>query len=52
MKRAGEPAEVAPSYVFPASNDSSYMPGRMPHPDGGEIVNAWDGQVKNVKRKR
>ena len=39
MKRAGEPAEVAPSYVFLASNDSSYMSGQVLHPNGGEIVN-------------
>lgn len=39
MRRAGEPAEVAPSYVFLASNDSSYMSGQVLHPNGGEIVN-------------
>jgi NAD(P)-dependent dehydrogenase (short-subunit alcohol dehydrogenase family) len=40
MKRAGEPAEVAPCYVFLASADSSYMTGQVLHPNGGEIVNA------------
>ena len=39
MGRAGEPAEVAPSYVFLASRDSSYMTGQIIHPNGGEIVN-------------
>lgn len=39
MGRAGEPEEVAPSYVFLASDDSSYMTGQVLHPNGGEIVN-------------
>ncbi len=39
MKRAGEPAEVAPSYLFLASNDSSYITGQVLHPNGGELVN-------------
>jgi NAD(P)-dependent dehydrogenase (short-subunit alcohol dehydrogenase family) len=40
MKRAGEPAEIAPCYVFLASDDSSYMTGQVLHPNGGEVVNA------------
>jgi NAD(P)-dependent dehydrogenase (short-subunit alcohol dehydrogenase family) len=40
MHRAGQPEEVAPSFVFLASSDSSYMTGQMLHPNGGEIVNA------------
>jgi NAD(P)-dependent dehydrogenase (short-subunit alcohol dehydrogenase family) len=40
LGRAGEPAEVAPCYVFLASEDSSYMTGQVLHPNGGEIVNA------------
>lgn len=40
MQRAGEPAEVAPCYVFLASDDSSYMTGQFLHPNGGEIINA------------
>jgi NAD(P)-dependent dehydrogenase (short-subunit alcohol dehydrogenase family) len=40
MKRAGQPEEVAPSYVFLASDDSSYMSGQILHPNGGEVVNA------------
>lgn len=39
LKRAGEPAEIAPSYLFLACNDSSYMTGQFLHPNGGEIVN-------------
>ena len=39
MGRAGEPEEVAPCYVFLASDDSSYMTGQILHPNGGEIVN-------------
>lgn len=36
MKRSGEPVEVAPSYLFLASNeDSSYMTGQVLHPNGG-----------------
>ncbi|KAG7014818.1 NADPH-dependent aldehyde reductase 1, chloroplastic, partial [Cucurbita argyrosperma subsp. argyrosperma] len=41
MKRAGQPIEVAPSYVFLACNaDSSYITGQVIHPNGGTIVNA------------
>ncbi|KAG2395151.1 hypothetical protein LR48_Vigan09g153400 [Vigna angularis] len=41
MKRAGQPIEVAPSYVFLASNQcSSYITGQVLHPNGGTIVNA------------
>ena len=40
MKRAGEPSEVAPAYVFLASSDSTYFTGQILHPNGGEIVNA------------
>jgi NAD(P)-dependent dehydrogenase (short-subunit alcohol dehydrogenase family) len=39
MKRAGQPAEVAPCYVFLASADSSYMSGQILHVNGGTIVN-------------
>ncbi len=39
MERAGEPAEVAPCYLFLASRDSSYITGQFLHPNGGEIVN-------------
>lgn len=40
MGRAGQPSEVAPCYVFLASDDASYMSGQVLHPNGGEIVNA------------
>jgi NAD(P)-dependent dehydrogenase (short-subunit alcohol dehydrogenase family) len=39
MQRAGEPSEVAPSYLFLASSDASYITGQVLHPNGGEIVN-------------
>ena len=39
MKRPGQPEEVAPSYVFLASDDASYMTGQVLHPNGGEMVN-------------
>ncbi|MBD0285462.1 MAG: SDR family oxidoreductase [Flavisolibacter sp.] len=39
MKRPGEPAEVAPCYLFLASEDASYMTGQVLHPNGGEIIN-------------
>jgi len=38
--RAGQPAEVAPSYVFLASDDSSYFSGQTLHPNGGHPVSA------------
>ncbi len=38
MLRAGQPCEVAPCYVFLASDDSSYMTGQVLHPNGGTIV--------------
>jgi NAD(P)-dependent dehydrogenase (short-subunit alcohol dehydrogenase family) len=37
--RAAEPEEIAPSYVFLASDDGSYFSGQVLHPNGGEIVN-------------
>jgi NAD(P)-dependent dehydrogenase (short-subunit alcohol dehydrogenase family) len=40
LGRAGQPVEVAPSYLFLACNDdSSYITGQVLHPNGGEIVN-------------
>ncbi|MEK5443795.1 SDR family oxidoreductase [Fredinandcohnia sp. FSL W7-1320] len=39
MKRPGQPEEVAPCYIFLASDDSSYMSGQILHVNGGEIVN-------------
>jgi NAD(P)-dependent dehydrogenase (short-subunit alcohol dehydrogenase family) len=41
LERAGQPEEIAPSYVFLASEvDSSYMTGQVLHPNGGTIVNS------------
>jgi NAD(P)-dependent dehydrogenase (short-subunit alcohol dehydrogenase family) len=40
MHRAGQPNEVAPCFVFLASDDASYMTGQVLHPNGGSIVNA------------
>ena len=40
MERAGQPNEVAPCYVFLASEDASYMTGQVLHPNGGKVVNA------------
>jgi NAD(P)-dependent dehydrogenase (short-subunit alcohol dehydrogenase family) len=39
MKRAGQPEEVAPCFVFLASDDSSYISGQTLHANGGEVVN-------------
>lgn len=40
MGRAGEPYELAPAYVFLASNiDSSYITGQVIHVNGGKIIN-------------
>ncbi len=40
LGRVGQPEEVAPSFVFLASDDSSYMTGQVLHPNGGSVVNA------------
>ena len=40
MGRAGQHSEVAPAYVFLASEDASYFSGQTLHPNGGSIVNA------------
>ncbi|MFT8314381.1 MAG: SDR family oxidoreductase [Clostridium sp.] len=39
LGRPGQPAELAPSYVFLASNDSSYVSGQTLHINGGNILN-------------
>ena len=38
MKRPAQPEEIAPSYVFLASQDASYITGQTIHPNGGEVV--------------
>ena len=39
MGRAAEPVEIAPAYLFLASQDASYISGQFLHPNGGEIIN-------------
>ena len=39
LGRPGQPEEVAPSFVFLASDDSSYITGQIVHPNGGSVVN-------------
>lgn len=39
MGRAGMPNEVAPTYLFLASRDASYITGQVIHVNGGEIIN-------------
>lgn len=39
LGRMGQPDEVAPCYVFLASDDASYMTGQVLHPNGGTIIN-------------
>lgn len=38
LGRPGEPNEVAPSLLFLACSDSSYMTGQVLHPNGGTLV--------------
>jgi NAD(P)-dependent dehydrogenase (short-subunit alcohol dehydrogenase family) len=38
LGRPAEPDEIAPSYVFLASDDAICMTGQVLHPNGGEIV--------------
>ncbi len=38
MSRMGQPAEVAPCYVFLASPDASFMTGQILHPNGGDFT--------------
>lgn len=40
MGRMGQPSEVAPAYLFLASDDASYITGQIIHVNGGEIVNS------------
>lgn len=39
MQRPGQPSEVAPAFVYLASNDSSYVSGQVLHVNGGYVVN-------------
>jgi NAD(P)-dependent dehydrogenase (short-subunit alcohol dehydrogenase family) len=38
MKRPGQPNEVAPSFLFLACEDSSYVTGTFLHPNGGDAT--------------
>lgn len=38
MKRAGQPFELAPAYLYLASDDSRYVTGQVIHVNGGSIV--------------
>lgn len=38
MQRPGQPNEVAPCFVFLASEDASYISGQVLHPNGGNAV--------------
>ena len=39
LGRAAQPEEIAPCYVFLASDESKFITGQVLHPNGGEIVN-------------
>lgn len=39
LEEPAQPADIAPSYVFLASEDSRYFIGQVLHPNGGEIIN-------------
>ncbi|WP_102028718.1 SDR family oxidoreductase [Salirhabdus sp. Marseille-P4669] len=40
MSRAGQPYELAPAYVYLASNDSAYVSGQVIHVNGGQMVSS------------
>ena len=39
MERPGQPAEVAPSYVYLACEDAAYVSGQVLHVNGGTVLN-------------
>ena len=39
LKRVGQSKEVASAFVFLASEDLSYITGKIIHVNGGEIIN-------------
>jgi NAD(P)-dependent dehydrogenase (short-subunit alcohol dehydrogenase family) len=39
MGRPGQPAELAPAYIYLASHDSSFVSGQVIHVNGGKVVN-------------
>ena len=40
MRQAGQPFELAPAYVYLASDDSSYVTGQVIHVNGGTMVDS------------
>lgn len=38
MGRAGQPSEIAPAYVYLATDDASYVTGQTIHVNGGDVV--------------
>jgi hypothetical protein len=46
MKRAGQPYELAPAYVYLASDDSSYVTGQIIHVNGGR-----EQAVKHARKR-
>lgn len=40
MKRAGQPVELAPTYVYLASDDSTYVTGQILHVNGGSYISS------------
>lgn len=38
MRRAGQPFELAPTYVYLASDDSGYVAGQVLHVNGGTMT--------------
>ncbi len=39
MERAAMPNEIAPAFLFLASEDARFITGQVIHPNGGEIIN-------------
>jgi NAD(P)-dependent dehydrogenase (short-subunit alcohol dehydrogenase family) len=39
MGRAGQPSEIAPAFVFLASDDASFITSQVIHVNGGEVIN-------------
>ncbi len=39
MGRVGQPVEIAPCFLFLASDEAAFISGQVLHPNGGEIVN-------------
>lgn len=39
LGRGGQPFEVAPAFVYLASDDSTYVSGQVMHVNGGEVIN-------------